>query len=337
MSSAAPQAAKRPAQSRRSVAEFRPAWESISRGVSIFWGLFLLSQVFLWGDSFSTWWLGELPFPLQAQRGASAFYAVLLLVYGFTEKEPKLLRTLTWITTGLLLGFSLLQVWNWYAAKEAGMIDSPVNVPFVLQVTGVLSVIFAGLSQPANVERSRQGGLLLAIIAFDVCLITIPIAHIYCLGQTSDAVPSQTILLTIDELSEPTPQSALNLSRYFSSEGPTQLFLIGESEQTSAWKKSLDPLEQDYDLRVSTSQELNAAQQTLQGYLKKVSDAQQSSSVLIVGTPTEISSLRIRVLRAGLKPRQLVMDRELLTVESAAREIPDLWLSYLPLRKQDRL
>lgn len=336
MSSAAPPAAQRPSQSRRSTAELRPAWESIARGVAIFWGLFLLLQVFLWGDSFTTWWLGELPFPAAAQRGASALYSVLLLTYGFSEREPKLLRTLTWATTGMLLGFSLLQVWNWYVAKEAGMIDSPVNVPFVLQVTGVLSVIFVGLSQPGNVERGRQGGLLLAIIAFDLCLVTIPIAHVYCLGQTNDPVPSQTVLFTIDELSAPTAENVQTLSQYFSTDEPTQLLLIGDSRQASTWQQALAPMTQAYDLHISTSQDLEAAGNTLQGHLRQLSSEQPPPSVLIVGTPVDISPLRIRVLRAGMKPRQLVMDRESLTVKAAAKEIPDLWLSYLPIRNQDR-
>lgn len=69
MSSAARPVVNRPTKPQRSTIDRRPAWESISRGVAVFWGLFLLLQVFLWGDSYTVWWLGELPFPSTAQRG----------------------------------------------------------------------------------------------------------------------------------------------------------------------------------------------------------------------------------------------------------------------------
>jgi len=337
MSTAARPPVKRPTQSQRSVIDRRPAWESISRGVAIFWGLFLLLQVFLWGDSYTVWWLGELPLSAVAQRGGSALYGVLLLVYGFTEREPKIVRGLTWTMTGLLLGYSLLQVWNWYAAKEAGLIDSPVPVPFMLQVTGVLSVIFAGLTQPSEVERGGQGGLLLAIIAFDVCLFAIPVSHIYCLGQTSDAIPAQTIFLAVDDLSEPSVDQVHDLSRYFSSSGSTRLILIGTETKTAAWNKILQPFAEQQALQISMTAGDSTAGHKLQSDLENVKAEEEESAVLVVGSPLQIASLRIRALRAGFKPRQLVWERDTLTLQTAVREIPELWLTYLPIRKQDRL
>ncbi|MBD3674665.1 MAG: hypothetical protein HUJ26_14170 [Planctomycetaceae bacterium] len=334
MSSAAPPAAaNRPTQSGRSRADLRPSWESISRGVSLFWGLFLLFQVFLWGETYTVWWLGELPFSSAAQRGISALYALLLLVYGFSERIPTPLRMLTWIMTGILLGFSLLQVWNWYAAKEAGAFNSPVRVPFVLHVTGILSLIFAGLSQPGNDARSRQGGLLLTIVAFDLCLVTIPIAHIYCLGQISDAVPSRTILFAVEDDHNANSHNAIELSRYFSEEAPTQLVLIGSEEETSAWKTVLQPYLHDHQLQITTTTNLESTGKSLQSQLKDWKQDQPTSAVLIAGRPTQISPLRLHVLRAGLEPKQLVMGDGSLSVRSAAQEIPTLWLSYLPFRE----
>jgi hypothetical protein len=337
MSSAARPVVNRPTKPQRSTIDRRPAWESISRGVAVFWGLFLLLQVFLWGDSYTVWWLGELPFPSTAQRGASALFGVLLLVYAFTEREPKIVRGLTWTMTGLLLGFSLLQVWNWYTARDAGMIDSPVRVPFVLQVTGILSVIFVGLSQPSEVERGRQGGVLLAIIAFDLCLLVVPLSHIYCLGQTTDAVPSQTILFAVDDLPDPTVDAAHDLSRYFSITEPTQLILVGSEETTSVWQERFQSLVDQHDLKITMIAGTSTADHQFQSQLEKLRVENDVRSVLLVGSPLQISPLRIRTLRAGLKPRQLVMERESLTLESALRAIPELWLTYLPIRKQDRL
>ncbi|MDG2389134.1 MAG: hypothetical protein P8M30_07425 [Planctomycetaceae bacterium] len=337
MSTAARPAVIRPTKPQRSTIDRRPAWESISRGVGVFWGMLLLLQVFLWGDSYTVWWLGDLPFPSTAQRGGSALFGVLLLVYGFTEREPKIVRGLTWTMTGLLLGFSLLQVWNWYAAKEAGMIDSPVRVPFVLQVTGVLSVIFAGLSQPGEIERGRQGGLLLAIIAFDLCLLVVPLSHFYCLGQTTDAIPSLTILFSVDDLSDPSADAAHDLSRYFSITESTHLLLIGSENKTAAWQENFQPLTDQHDLKITMTAGTSTAGHQLQSQLEKFRAEEEVTSVLLVGSPLQISPLRIRTLRAGLKPRQLVMERESLTLESALRAIPELWLTYLPIRKQDRL
>jgi hypothetical protein len=312
----------------------RTVWQSVPRGVAVFWGVFLLLQVLMCGESFTIWWLGEMPLPGPLQRGASALYGMLLLYYGWSENEPRPVRTLTWIVTGLLLGYTLYLVFDWFSRAQLGAIRTPTRIPFVLQISGMLAVMFAGLSQPRDADHVRQGGLLYSVIAFDLCLIALPISHLFCEGRMTDAVRAESVVIFVDELQPPDAVRLSAIEDTLAAAPGTHLYLVGNDSQLSLWKDALArEAESASSLQVHTIQAMiHRDPPRVTELVSLMEQESDNRRVVLIGHPLQLAEQRIRMIRSGWQPTQLALESTSLTLSSAFRSLPDLWLTYLPLR-----
>lgn len=315
----------------------RTVWQSVPRGVAVFWGTFLLLQVLMCGESYSIWWLGEMPLPGALQRGASALYGMLLLYYGWSENEPRPVRTATWVVTGLLLGYTLYLVFDWFSREQLGAIRTPTRIPFVLQISGMLAVMFAGLSQPRNADHVRQGGLLYSVIAFDVCLIALPIAHLYCEGRMTDAARADSVVIFVDNLEPPDAARLSTIEETVAAASQTNLYLVGHEEQLSLWKGAfVSESRPASSMQLHTIATRNQNQPNVAELVSIMETQSDNRRVVLIGHPLELAEQRIRLLRSGWQPTQLALESTSLTLASAFRSLPDLWLTYLPLRERSR-
>lgn len=342
-----PQDAKMPvaAPSQTSASEQRSArgessrtlWQSVPRGVAVFWGSFLLLQVLLCGESYSIWWLGEIPFSSTVQRGCSAFYGMLLLYYGWSENEPPPIRKITWVVTGLLLGYTFYLVFDWFSREQMGMIHTPTRVPFVLQISGMLAVLFAGLSQPRDADHVRQGGLLYSVIAFDLCLIALPIAHLLCDGRMTDAARAESVVIFVNDLSPPDAARLSTIEQTLAADSKTNLYLVGDEEYLSGWKNALvSETQSASSMHVHTVAAESLSQSSVAQLVSLMESQSAERHVVLIGDPLRLPGQRIRLLRSGWKPTQLALENDSLSLSSAFRSLPDLWLTYLPLRERSK-
>lgn len=315
----------------------RTLWQSVPRGVAVFWGTFLLLQVMLCGESYSIWWLGDVPFSSTVQRGGSAFYGMLLLYYGWSENEPQSIRMVTWVVTGLLLGYTFYLVFDWFSREQMGLIRTPTRVPFVLEISGMLAVVFAGLSQPRDVDHTRQGGLLYSVIAFDLCLIALPVSHLFCAGCMTDAARADSVVIFVNELSPPDAARLSTIEETLAADSETNLYLVGDAEHLAQWKSALvSEAQSTPSIHVHTLNATEGDQASVTQLVSLMESQSTKRQVVLIGDPLLLAGQRIRLLRSGWQPTQLALEKGSLSLGSAFRSLPELWLTYLPLRDRSK-
>lgn len=310
--------------------EYRtPAWCSMARGVATFFGLFVLYDVFVSLGAGFPWWFELELIPDRLLRGAFTFYSIGLLFYGLSGREPKPLRVTTRVLTCLLLMLVLTSIFDWYDLERSGLLDSPVRIPFLLQIAGMLTVILAGVFR-SPLESQRSGGLLLGVIAFDLCVLLIPLSHVYCSGQTSDARPAETILIFADEPFD--NLSAESLARKMDGlavEADRRRALItGSDERVREWQNWLNRQPSAESLSVQT---MNSTVQP-HALIERLSQNSRGG-LIVVGSPIRLASLSIRLARSEIPATQLALTDRPLKISAVLKSVPDWWRAYLlPVR-----
>ena len=302
-----------------------PAWCVMARGVATFFGLFLLYDVFVSRGAGFPWWFELTVIPDRLLRGAFTFYSVGLMFYGLSGREPHVLRIITRILTCLILFLVLTSVVDWYELRRQGILDSPVQVPFLLQIAGMLTVILAGLFQ-SPVESERNAGLLIGIIAFDLCVLLVPIAHVYCEGQSSNAQRPETLVIFAETPFDRLTADALSrkLNGVFSSEGERQALISGSPERVLEWQQWLQQQSQGGTMNVLTSTASNQPRELLAQLSRD-----RSSGLVVVGSPTRLAQMQISFARSEIPMTQIALSDRPLKLSSVLRSIPKWWKAYL--------
>ena len=302
-----------------------PAWCVMARGVATFFGLFLLYDVFVSRGAGFPWWFEFTVIPDRLLRGVFTFYSVGLMFYGLSGREPKALRIFTRVLTCLILLLVLTSIFDWYELRRQGLLDSPVQVPFLLQIAGILTVILAGLFQ-SPIESERNEGLLVGIIAFDLCVLLVPIAHVYCVGQSSNAQRLETLLIFAETPFDQLTADALSrkLNGVLNSEGERQALISGSPERVREWQQWLQKQTERDSMTVLTS----AAPLQPQELLAQLS-RRRSSGLVVVGSPTRLAQMQISFARSEIPITQIALNERPLKLSSVLRSIPNWWKAYL--------
>ncbi|HUG18095.1 MAG TPA: hypothetical protein VMM56_03915 [Planctomycetaceae bacterium] len=306
-----------------------PAWCAMARGVAAFFGLFLLYDVFVSLGAGFPWWFELELIPDRFLRGALTFYSVGLIFYALSGREPVALRVSTRILTCLLLMLVLTAIFDWYELHRNGSLDSPVKVPFLLQIAGFLTVILAGVFR-TPLDSQRSGGLLLGVIAFDLCVLLIPFSHVYCSGQTSDARPAETIFIFADDpIDGPAAEFLLQKIDALADESDRRKALIaGSSERVKEWRESLQRRLANETLSLQTIDSTGQPQALLEQL-----SLSSREGVIVVGSPIRLASLRIRLARSEIPATQIALTDPPLKISAVLKSIPDWWRAYLlPVR-----
>jgi hypothetical protein len=287
-------------------AEYRtPAWSVMARGVATFFGIFLLYDVFVSLGAGFPWWFESRALPDRVLRGAFTFYAVGLMYYGLSGREPRPLRWVTRLLTCLLLMLILTAIFDWYDARRAGLVESPVQVPFLLQIAGILTVILAGVFQPIPPSEAEQTrGLLWGVLAFDICIVLVPLTHIYCAGQSSDPRRSRTIVIFAETPPDRATTQSLTqkLEGFLGEDGQQHALISGPPDSVRDWREWLHEQPAGEFIQVQTTD----SPQHSQEFLEHLARARPGET-LVVAAPEWLAAARIRLARSGVPMSQLAL------------------------------
>lgn len=309
-----------------------PAWHAVTRGVALFFGLFLLLQVWaelraesLWTD---WWWIDLRPVSPFTARGLLALYGILLVIFALSGDEPKPLRFLCWACSIALFGFALWNTFRWYGDLTTGAIRSPVHVPCFLQTAAFLSVVMAGLARRPS-DGERGGAFLIGLLTFDVCVVILPLVQILCAGSLDDRGKFDTMVVIVPE-NDTGDENALKVCVSILKASPrSPVCLIGSAERIAAWSDRLSA-EMKADVNhLETIESTGDDRRAIRALAKRAVEAKWSS-ILAVGEAIGLPRWRIQIARIPLAVTQAPFTRR--TPDEWGRilaELPLFWMSVL--------
>ncbi|QDU78657.1 hypothetical protein Pla110_03610 [Polystyrenella longa] len=191
-----------------------PAWIAISRGVALFLGAFLLLNLLgevLSGMTDSTrWWIHMQPLPPQMANGLLAVCGVSLLAFAFKPDLPRGIRILASLVLLCWAGFLGFTAYQYYLGLKLEQFHSSFPVAFSLHLLAMLAVVFAGLWKRHQHKVNKSRDFFLGIFTVAICLISFPLAQMFCYGHTDHRRPADYIaVFGCRALEDGTPSSSL--------------------------------------------------------------------------------------------------------------------------------
>lgn len=309
-----------------------PAWHAISRGVSLFLGVWCLLEV--WGDvrfpsAETNWiWIDLRPLPPTAARGGLSLLGILLIYFGIGKLLTPAIRGLGLGLAGALLGVALLNTVQWYGAVADGSIRSLVRVPLVLQTAAFLSVILAGLAAKPSEEAAppTRKQWILTIVVFDLCVVLFPVTQIFCAGTIDDRGAADVLLIDgsippATEGDDPIREAVVELAGEYPE---AAIGLIGPAQSTEVWQTVLEDKLTGRTILASVPPEAPADRKS---HLRQLTAEHGWRNAIVCGEPVTLPRMRLDALRAGLFVTQVPLPNELPRKWLAiGREIPAVWM-----------
>ena len=169
------------------------------RGLCLFIGLFtlinLLGELWVPGFNANDWWIDFRPMPQWVRMAVLLPMSLLLVALGIYRYGGIIRHTLTFAWVAVALAVTLRNASGFYRLLYKGAIASGFPVPLSAVIALTLVVILLAMRQRQRKDESKLKQFFGASTALVTCVLSFPLAQMYCFGTTDYAKAADAIVV----------------------------------------------------------------------------------------------------------------------------------------------
>ena len=184
------------------------------RGICLFIGSFtllnLVGDLRVPGFDANQWWIDFRPMPGWVGAAVLLPMSVLLIAFGISRYGSTVRHVLTFAWVAIALAVTLKNASSFYFLLLKGAVASGFPFPLSAAIALFLVVILLAMRQRQRKDESRFKQFLGGATALATCILSFPLAQMYCFGTTDYArVADAIVVFGARAYADGTPSDAL--------------------------------------------------------------------------------------------------------------------------------
>lgn len=169
------------------------------RGLCLFIGIFtllnLVGDLRAPGFNANEWWIDFRPMPSWVGMAVLLPMSLLLIAFGISRYGSTVRHVLTFAWVAIALAVTLKNASSFYFLLLKGAIASGFPVPVSAVVALLLVLILLAMRQRQRQDESRFKQFLGGATALTTCVLSFPLAQMYCFGTTDYSRAADAIVV----------------------------------------------------------------------------------------------------------------------------------------------
>ncbi|MCP4422596.1 MAG: YdcF family protein [Chloroflexi bacterium] len=169
-----------------------------TRAIALFMGSFsllnILGELRIDGFDANIWWIDLSMIHPTISKLLLTVTAILLITFAIKPKVPTYLKRITNALLIFLLIICSINALTFFKLLTANKISSQFPLPFSLLIAAAILLIICTPTEK-NPPRKKRKARIIFFLTFSLCMITFPLAQIFCFGKTDYRRPADAIVV----------------------------------------------------------------------------------------------------------------------------------------------